>query len=454
MLVSARVERAIEAAERDPHNAYVTILADRARERARGLDALPENARGPLHGAIATVKDNLALAGARMTCGSKHLERYVAPYTATAVARLEAAGAVVIAKTNLDEFGCGSSGENSAFGATRNPRDPARVPGGSSSGAAASVASGDAEIALGSDTGGSIRAPAAFCGLAALKPSRGLVSRFGLADMAMSLESPAPLAASVRDVARLLAAIAGPDPRDAVTLHARVDDYVAAVDRATPEGLRVGVVREFMDGLAPDVERACRAAIGKLAEAGARVDEVSVPSVEHALATYYLVCYGEFASALQKLDGFRYGTPGDGSTAEEAATVARASFGPEVKRRILLGTFVTSREERARWFDAAEASRARLAAEFARALDGRDALVGATMPFTAFRLGERVADPLQLYASDVLTVSANLAGVPAGTVPLATRGLPIGLQALGARGADATVLATMRAVEALAGVRS
>lgn len=454
MLASERVERAIAAAERDPHNAYVTILADRARERARRLDALPESARGPLHGAIATVKDNLALAGARMTCGSKHLERYVAPYTATAVARLEAAGAVVIGKTNLDEFGCGSSGENSAFGPTRNPRDPARVPGGSSSGAAASVASGDAEIALGSDTGGSIRAPAAFCGLAALKPSRGLVSRFGLADMAMSLESPAPLAASVRDVARLLAAIAGPDPRDAVTLHARVDDCVAAVDRATPEGLRVGVVREFMDGLAPDVERACRAAIGKLAEAGALVDEVSVPSVKDALATYYLVCYGEFASALQKLDGFRYGTPGDGSTAEEAATMARASLGPEVKRRILLGTFVTSREERARWFDAADASRARLAAEFARALDGRDALVGATMPFTAFRLGERVADPLQLYASDVLTVSANLAGVPAGTVPLATPGLPIGLQVLGARGADATVLATMRALEALAGVRS
>ncbi len=449
--VVARVERALAAAERDGLNAWITIDRTGALQRAEALDALTPEAREPLHGVVASVKDNLAVAGLRMTCGSAHLRDYVAPYTATAVARLEAAGAVVLGKTNLDEFGCGSSGEMSAFGPTRNPVAPDRVPGGSSSGAAASVASGHVDVALGSDTGGSIRCPAAFCGLAAMKPTQGLVSRHGLADMAMSLEGPAPMGRTVRDVARVLRVISGVDPRDATTRPATDPHFLRAVETASPAGYRIGVVSEFFEGLAPDVDRNVRRALGALEEGGAVLRDVSVPSVRHALATYYLVCYGEFASAMQRFDGFRYGAAGEGATARAASTASRASLGREVKRRILLGTFITSREERARWYDRARAAQARLAFEFEAALADVDVLAGPTMPMTAFRLGERVEDPLRLYAADVLTVSANLARLPAGTVPVRSEGLPVGVQVLGARGDDYEVIRAMRTVEKVAG---
>ncbi|HET6403802.1 MAG TPA: amidase family protein [Candidatus Thermoplasmatota archaeon] len=432
------VERALERLGDDPWRAFLHVEGDAARERARRA---PE---GPLHGLVASVKDNLAWAGRPMTCGSRHLERYVAPYTATVIERLEAAGAVVLGKTNMDEFAAGSSGENSAFGPTLNPRDASRVPGGSSSGAGASVAAGVADLALGSDTGGSARCPGAFCGVAAFKPSHGLVSRHGLADLAMSLESPAPLAKDVATLERVMRAIAGPDARDAAT-----GLTLAAPEPLAPDSLRVGVPREYFEGIDADVERPVRDALRRLEAKGATLVEVSLPSLRHALAAYYVTNYAEFASAMARLDGFRYGTPGEGATAPEMQAAARASFGAEVKRRILLGTFVTSRDERGAWYEAAVKARAQVAREYADALARCDVLMGPTMPMRAFRLGERVADPRAMYAADVLTVSANLARVPAGSVPLKVDGLPVGLQVVGRHGDDARVLDAMKVVESL-----
>ncbi len=428
------VERALEALGADPWNAFLHVDAEGARERARRVDPA-----APLAGVVASVKDNLAWRGHPMTCGSRHLAGYVAPYTATVVARLEAAGAVILGKTNMDEFAAGSSGETSAFGPTRNPRAPDRVPGGSSSGAGASVAAGVVGLALGSDTGGSIRCPASFCGAAALKPTWGLLSRHGLADLAMSLEGPAPLAPDVAGVARAMDALSGPG-------------FSEALEGAAPEGLRVGVPREFLEGLAPDVERPVRDALRKLESRGARLVEVGLPSARHALAAYYVLNYAELASAMMRYDGLRYGEPGPENESYEASSAqARAAFGPEVKRRILLGTFVTSREERGRWHDAAVRARAALARDVERALAGVDVLAGPTMPVRAFRLGERVDDPRAMYAADVLTVLANLARVPAGSVPLRVEGLPVGFQVMGRAGEDAGVLRAMRVVEEVAG---
>lgn len=437
------VERALDALRGDPWNALLHVDAAGARARAARL-AREGGADLPLRGLVVTVKDNLAVSGMPMTCGSRHLAGYRPPYTATSVARLEAAGAIVLGKTNMDEFAAGSSGENSAFGPTLNPRDPTRVPGGSSSGAGASVASGVAPLALGSDTGGSVRAPGAFCGVAALKPTYGLVSRHGLADLAMSLEGPAPIAADVRTLAASLDVLAGPDARDATTARAALPPrgYRAAVERATAESLRVGVPREFFEGVAEDVERPVRAALARLEAKGATLVETTLPSLRHALSAYYVLNYAEFASAMARYDGLRYGDAEGG----------RARFGPEVKRRILLGTFATSREERHAWYDAAVRARAQVAREFARALADVDVLMGPTMPTRAFRLGERTSDPAAMYAADVLTVSANLAGVPAGSVPVRTGGLPVGLQVIARAGEDERALRAMAAVERLEAV--
>ncbi|MHB8584326.1 MAG: amidase family protein [Thermoplasmatota archaeon] len=405
-----------------------------------------------LFGVPFSVKDNLAVAGMPMTCGSRHLEAYHPPYTATVVVRMRRAGAHVIGKTNMDEFGCGSSGETSAFGATRNPADVARVPGGSSSGAAASVAGGAAWVALGSDTGGSIRCPASFCGVVGFKPSYGRVSRYGLADMAMSLESPAPIAADVALCAATLDVISGEDPHDMATIGARPTAAADAVRRVQSGGdraaLRVGVVRSFWEGVEPATRKAVEDAVGRLADAGAKVTEVEIPSVSLALPAYYSLCYAEFSSAMQRYDGFLYGHGGSGGNAAAAAARSRAVFGREVKRRILLGTLVTGAAEAPRWYASARRIRQRLAQEVALALEGRDVLVGPTMPFRAFRLGERLADPLAMYAADILTVVANLARVPAGSVPAKGQGsLPIGIQVIGRDGEDEKVLAAMAEVE-------
>ncbi|HUR68174.1 MAG TPA: amidase family protein [Candidatus Thermoplasmatota archaeon] len=431
--MSGAFERARERLGADPWRAFLHVEGDAPRARD-----------GPLSGMVASLKDNLAWKGRPMTCGSRHLERYHSPYTATVVERLEAAGATILGKTNMDEFAAGSSGENSAFGPTLNPRDLARVPGGSSSGAGASVAAGVVDVAIGSDTGGSARCPAAFCGIAALKPSHGLVSRHGMADLAMSLESPAPLARDVAGVEALLRAIAGPDPRDTVCTR-----EIAPATSTSANELAIGVPREFFEGLAPDVEAPVRAALRTLEHRGAALVDVELPSVPHALAAYYVLNYAEFASAMARLDGFRYGSPGSAASAAESQSHARASFGAEVKRRILLGTFVTSREERGAWYDAALRARAQLAREFEAALAGCDVLMGPTMPMRAFKIGARTGDPREMYAADVLTVSANLARVPAGSVPLRVDGLPVGMQVIGRDGDDARVLAAMRVVEAL-----
>lgn len=445
------VERAIVAIGDDPLKAWITVDVAGARDRAAAL-AREGPAGKPLFGLVASVKDNLAVRGLPMTCGSRHLERYVAPYHATVVERLERAGAVIVGKTNMDEFAAGSSGENSAFGPTRNPRDPERVPGGSSSGAAASVGAGHVDLALGSDTGGSIRAPASFCGVVGFKPTYGAVSRYGLADLAMSLEGPGPLARSVLDAARLFDAIAGADPRDTRTLAAPQPITTAAVEAASPKAIKIGVIKEFHEGVAPEVLAPVRLATERLARAGATTIEVSIPQVKLALPAYYLLNYSEFASAMQKLDGLRYGTPGAGRALHESEASARATFGREVKRRVLLGTYATSREERKKWYDRTITAKAEIARAFDRALADVDVLVGPTMPFPAFPLGSRIEDPLAMYAADVLTVTANLAGIPAGSVPLHVDGLPVGYQVMGRRGEDARVLAAMRLVEKESGL--
>lgn len=424
------VERALARLGEDPWNAFLHVDADRSRARAR-------HAEGPLAGLVLSVKDNLAMAGAPMTCGSRHLKDYVAPYDATVVERLERAGAVILGKTNMDEFAAGSSGENSAFGATLNPADITRVPGGSSSGAGASVASGVCDAAIGSDTGGSIRGPASFCGVAALKPSFGLISRYGLSDLAMSLEGPAPAARDVATLTRVMHAIAGPDPRDA-----RCVARLGTASAPLPGALRIGIAEEAFVGVADDVARPVRAALAKLERHGATLVPVALPTLPNALAAYYVINYAEFASAMQRFDGTRYGT------AAPSAEDARATFGDEVKRRILLGTFVTSREERGRWYDAALRVQWAVAADFAQAFGKCDILAMPTMPVRAFRLGERIADPRAMYAADVLTVPANLAGVPAGSVPLKVDGLPVGLQLIGPHGEDTRVLSAMALVEA------
>lgn len=427
-MTSDAVERALERLGDDPWNAFLHVAREGPPSRG---SATPD---GPLAGMVVSVKDNFALAGMPMTCGSRFLADYVAPYTATVVRRLQEAGAVVLGKTNMDEFGCGSSGESSAFGPTRNPRDMERVPGGSSSGAGASVAAGVVDGALGSDTGGSIRAPASFCGVAALKPSYGALSRHGLADLAMSLDTPAPMAQSVADVRRLFLAMQGPDPHDPVTsTHVLVDDDGAP--------LRVGIVREFQDAADPAVAHLVTKAVERLADEGHTLVEVSVPETHDALATYYLTNVAEFASAMQRFDGTRYGPS---ATSPDAA---RALLGAEVKRRILLGTYITSRDGRHRWYDRALHQRSAIRAGFARAFDEADVLVGPTMPFCAFRLGERIEDPKELYAADVLTVNANLADVPAGSVPLRVEGLPVGMQVLAPRGHDLRALRVMEDIE-------
>jgi aspartyl-tRNA(Asn)/glutamyl-tRNA(Gln) amidotransferase subunit A len=441
-----RVAKALERIRHDPHHAFLHVHAGAAEDAAR--------ASGPWAGKTLSVKDNLAVQGMPLTCASRLLEGHVAAYTATAVQRSVARGLAVVGKTNLDEFGCGSSGERSAFGATRNPRDPERVPGGSSSGAAASIAAGLADFALGSDTGGSVRCPASFCGVTGFKPTYGLVSRWGLVDMAMSLEGPAPLARDTRGCALLLDAIAGPDPLDPVTLHGPPlppDGYARNLEGLEARGLRLGVPREFLQGCAPEVEGAVRGALDRFAAAGARVEELSIAELRLALPSYYLTCYAEFASAMQRYDGFRYGQRAEAQGLEAATTADRQGLGPEVRRRILLGTYITMREVRGKWYTAALGAREQLAEAYTRAFAAHDLLLGPTMPVLPFRLGERITDPLAMYAADVLTVGANLAGLPAGSVPVKASGLPIGLQVQGPRGEDLRVLRAMRLHEKLQG---
>ena len=446
-------------AEREPEiGAFNHVMADEARAAAAEIDATVARGQvpGPLAGVPVAVKDNLCTRDAPTTCSSRILEGWRPPYDATAVQRLRAAGAVIVGKTNLDEFAMGSSTESSAFGPTRNPHDLGRVPGGSSGGSAAAVAAGFAPLALGSDTGGSVRQPAALCGTVGLKPTYGSVSRYGLVAFASSLDQIGPIAATVADAAALFEVISGPDPMDstcfdptALATSDAVGGRVGADGGDGVEGLRIGVLAELcggadgigsgVEGVATDVAARTEEAVAALAAAGAVVEPVSVPSVVLGLSAYYLIAPAEASSNLARYDGVRYGLRVEGATAAEMNVNTRtAGFGAEVKRRIMLGTYVLS----AGYYDAfyAKALRARalIRRELDEAYERFDLLICPTAPTTAFELGAKTADPLAMYLNDVCTIPSNLAGHPAVSVPFGAGddGLPVGVQIMGPAGAE------------------
>jgi aspartyl-tRNA(Asn)/glutamyl-tRNA(Gln) amidotransferase subunit A len=416
-------------------NAFVRVNP-LAESEAAASDARRADGRvGALEGLPVAVKDNLDTAGLETTCASSILEQFVPLEDATAVARLRAAGAVVLGKTNLDEFAMGSSTEHSSRGPTRNPWDPARVPGGSSGGSAAAVAARLVPAALGSDTGGSVRQPAAFCGVVGLKPTYGRVSRCGLVAFGSSLEQIGPLARGVRDAARLLGVIAGADDRDATCSTRPTADYVAACEGGVRD-LRVGLPREYFDErLDDEVERAVRAVADELARQGATIEGVSLPHTRYSIPTYYIVATAEASSNLARFDGVRYGRrEGGAETPDGMVRRSRAAgFGPEVRRRIMLGTYALSAGYHDRFYGKAQRARTLLRRDFAETFDsGIDLLLTPATPTVAFRLGEKASDPLQMYLSDVYTTTANLAGIPGLCVPAgcSPAGLPVGCQLL------------------------
>jgi len=424
---------AIEAREPELH-AFNLVLADEARAAAAAVDAAVGRGLdpGPLAGVPIALKDNLCTRGIPTTCSSQILAGWRPPYDATVVARLRDAGAVVVGKTNLDEFAMGSSTENSAFGPTRNPHDHTRVPGGSSGGSAAAVAAGFAPLALGSDTGGSIRQPAALCGVVGMKPTYGLVSRYGLVAFASSLDQIGPFASTVADAAALLEVIGGHDPADSTSIDRPPPRLLPTLGDGVG-GLRVGVVRELTDGIDADVLDRLHQAADALGAAGAQVGEASVPAAVYGLSAYYLIAPAEASSNLSRYDGVRYGlrVPGEDVTAMYEATRAKG-FGPEVKRRIMLGTYALSAGYYDAYYGQAQRVRTLIIRDFEAAYRDFDVLLAPTAPTTAFRLGAKTDDPLAMYLSDVCTIPSNLAGDPAISVPFGSGadGLPVGVQVL------------------------
>jgi aspartyl-tRNA(Asn)/glutamyl-tRNA(Gln) amidotransferase subunit A len=431
-VLEEHLERIAEA-DADLH-AFNLVTADLARDAADRVDRAVADGRdpGPLAGVPVALKDNLCTRGVPTTCSSRILEHWVPPYDATVVSRLTAAGAVVVGKTNLDEFAMGSSTENSAFGPTRNPRDPTRVPGGSSGGSAAAVAAGFAPLALGSDTGGSIRQPAALCGVVGMKPTYGVVSRYGLVAFASSLDQIGPLAATVADAARLFEVVAGHDPADSTSIPGPAPTVLPALDEGV-EGLRIGVLAELTEGASPDVAaRLDRAAVA-LDAAGAKVDEASVPAATYGLSAYYLIAPAEASSNLARYDGVRYGLRVEGPDVGAMYGATRtAGFGAEVKRRIMLGTYALSAGYYDAYYGQAQRVRTLIIRDFEAAYQSHDLLLAPTTPTTAFPLGAKTGDPLTMYLSDVCTIPSNLAGHPAISVPYGTGddGLPVGIQVL------------------------
>jgi aspartyl-tRNA(Asn)/glutamyl-tRNA(Gln) amidotransferase subunit A len=405
---------------------------------------------GPLAGVPIGVKDIICTAGLRTTAGSRILERFVPAYDATVTARLRQAGAVIVGKLNCDEFAMGSSTENSALGTTRNPWDLARVPGGSSGGSAVAVAARECQASLGTDTGGSVRLPAAFCGVVGLKPTYGRVSRYGVIAYASSLDQVGPLGRDVADVAVVLEAIAGHDPADSTASPRPVPSYMTALD-GTVRGLRLGLPREyFVEGMQPEVEAAVREAVRVLERLGAQIEPVSLPHTEYAIATYYLIATAEASSNLARYDGVRYGLREARPALGEMYEATRAAgFGAEVKRRIMLGTYALSAGYYDAYYLKAQQVRTLIRMDFQKALETCDALVTPVAPTTAFRLGEKTADPLTMYLSDIFTISVNLAGLPALALPCGfdRAGLPIGLQVIGRPFEEATVLRVGHAYE-------
>ncbi len=456
--LSARAvtEAALEeiAASEPLLHCFNTITAELALAGADAVDAkvLAGEDPGPLAGVPIALKDNLCTKGVPTTCSSRILQGWRPPYDATVVARLSAAGAVSVGKTNLDEFAMGSSTETSATGPTRNPWDPSRVPGGSSGGSAAAVAAGLVPLALGSDTGGSIRQPAALCGVVGLKPTYGLVSRYGLVAFASSLDQIGPFALTLADAAMTLQVIAGHDERDSTSLTHPVADFATELKRGV-EGLRVGVVVDFLSEASGSCAAAVRRAADALADAGALVREVAIPELLHGLSAYYLIAPAEASSNLARYDGVRYGLRLDGDDVQAMnARTRSAGFGDEVKRRIMLGTYVLS----AGYYDAyyAQAQRVRtvILQSFARAYEDCDVLLAPTTPSVAFPIGAKTADPLEMYLSDLFTIPTNLAGHPALSVPFALGedGLPVGVQVLAPALGEGQMLRAGAALEAVA----
>ncbi len=444
------------AAEVQPRLApFLEVLDPAARAAAAAVDrrVAAGGDPGPLAGVPLAVKDNLALAGRRLSCASRLLDGYVSPFTATAVERLAAAGAVVIGRTNLDEFAMGSSGETSAFGPSRHPADAERSPGGSSGGSAVAVAARAAALALGSDTGGSVRQPAGFCGLVGVKPTWGRVSRWGLVAFASSLDQVGPLAPTVREAALALGVMAGADPRDATSSPRPVDDYLAALERGPGlAGLRVAVPREVEETpLAPGVRDAWEAALARLTAGGADLVEVALPTLPFGVAAYAIVACAEASSNLARFDGMRYGrrAAAGEAFAERVAASRSEGFGAEVARRLLLGTFALSAGFADADYGRARAVAARLGGELEAALAVADVLAIPTTPATAFPFGGRAGDPLADYRFDAFTVPVNLAGLPAVALPAGEdgAGLPVSLQLVGRRFGEAPLLAAAHAFE-------
>ena len=448
-LTHACLERIEDVEERV--KAYVTVTGNIALERAQHADArLAQGNAGALAGVPMQVKDVMCTRGIRTTCSSRMLEEFVPTYDATAVARLYAEEGVLLGKGNMDEFAMGSSTENSAFNPSHNPWDLERVPGGSSGGGAAAVAAGEAVYALGSDTGGSIRQPASFCGVVGMKPTYGLVSRYGLIAYASSLDQIGPITKDVTDCALVLSAIAGHDSRDSTSIPQQAPDYAAALGSGV-SGLRIGIPKEyFAAGMDEGVKEELDTAISKLQDLGATVEEVSLPSTSYALACYYIIAPSECSANLARYDGVKYGysyqdTDGMWDAMEKTR---QYGFGAEVKRRIMLGTYALSAGYYDDYYLKAQRVRTVIRRDFEEAFRRFDALVTATAPTVAFRLGEKTQDPLQMYLSDVYTVPANVAGLPAISVPCGlTNGLPVGMQLIGPAMSEETLLRIAYAYE-------
>ncbi|WP_436935331.1 Asp-tRNA(Asn)/Glu-tRNA(Gln) amidotransferase subunit GatA [Halovenus marina] len=409
---------------------------------------------GPLAGVTVAVKDNISTEGVRTTCGSEMLDDYVPPYDATVVEQLTAAGATIPGKTNMDEFGMGTTTETSAFGPTENPAAPGHVPGGSSGGSAAAVAAGEADMALGTDTGGSIRCPAAFCGVVGIKPTYGLVSRYGLVAYANSLEQIGPIAPTVEEAAQLLEVVAGPDERDATTRDARDHggnyDFAAAADGDVSD-MTIGVPTELVEDADEAVLDRFHESLDELEAQGATITEVELPSVEHAVQAYYVIAMSEASSNLARFDGVRYGTSGgyDGNWNETFARAREAGFGEEVKRRILLGTYALSAGYHDKYYKKAQDARAWVKQDFDSAFESVDVLASPTMPVPPFELGESLSDPLKMYLADANTTPVNLANLPAISVPAGETadGLPVGLQLVGPAFGEQTIIRAASALE-------
>jgi aspartyl-tRNA(Asn)/glutamyl-tRNA(Gln) amidotransferase subunit A len=422
-------------------NAFITVSKESALLKAQEIDAKGHD--GPLAGIPIAIKDNISTKGIKTTCASKILTGYIPPYDAHVIEKLKNAGAIIIGKTNMDEFAMGSSTETSFYGPTLNPWDNTRVPGGSSGGSAAAVAGGEAPLSLGSDTGGSVRCPASFCGVVGLKPTYGVISRYGLISYANSLEQIGPFASSVRDVATLFDVIAGHDPRDSTSVQG-AGNYSSALENDV-KGLKIGIPEEYFgEGIDRNVEKLVRDAINTLEELGATSTKVKMPHTKYALSAYYIIAMSEASSNLARFDGMRYGLRTEDHDWHTTFSHVRADgFGDEVKRRILLGTYALSAGYLDKYYLKALKIRTLIKQDFERAFKDVDVLIAPTMPYPAFKIGEKIDDPISLYLADVETVPINLAGVPSISIPCGSSGgLPIGMQVIGKHFDEAAILRT------------